>query len=73
MKFLSIVDLVSSRLYWTDGAHIQTSDLEREDLSSVHTTTVRHSTALTVYHNTLYWAECMGEPKDCYLYYCWKQ
>ena len=52
-----VVDLVSSRLYWTDGAHIQASDLEREDLSSVHTTTVRHSTALTVYHNTLYWAE----------------
>ena len=42
-----VIDLVSSSLYWTDGSHIQTSDLEGENLT----------TGLTVYCNTLYWAE----------------
>ena len=51
------IDLVSSRLYWIDGSHIQTSDLEGEDISTVYTTSVRRSTTIAVYHNTLYWAE----------------
>ena len=51
------IDLVSSRLYWTDGSNIQTSDLEGEDISTVYTTSVRRSTAITVYDNTLYWTE----------------
>ena len=52
-----VIDVVSSSLYWTDGSHIQTSNLEGENLSSAYTTKVRRSTGLTVYHNTLYWAE----------------
>ena len=51
------IDLVSSKLYWADGSNIQTSDLEGEDISTVYTTNVRRSTAIAVYHNTLYWAE----------------
>ena len=51
------IDLASSRLYWTDGSNIQTSDLEGEDTSTVYTTSVRRSTAITIYDNTLYWAE----------------
>ena len=51
------VDLVSSRLYWTDGSNIQTSNLEGEDISTVYTTSVRRSTAITIYDDTLYWAE----------------
>ena len=56
-----IIDLTSSRLYWTDGTHIQKSDLEGEGLSTVYTTNVRRPTALTVYHNTLYWAEWINQ------------
>ena len=51
------IDLVSSKLYWADGSNIQTSDLEGEDISTVYTTNIRRSTAIVVYHNTLYWAE----------------
>ena len=51
------IDLVSSKLYWADGSGIQTSDLEGEDISTVYTTSIRRSTAIAVYHNTLYWAE----------------
>ena len=52
-----VIDLESSRLYWTDGSDIKTSDLEGDELSTVYTTTVRRSTAIMLYHNTLYWAE----------------
>ena len=51
------IDLESSRLYWTDGSDIQTSDLEGDDLSTVCTAKVKRSAAITLYHNTLYWAE----------------
>ena len=52
-----VIDLTSSRLYWTNSAHIQTYNLEEKDLSNVCVTEIRRPTALTVYHNTLYWAE----------------
>ena len=52
-----VIDPVSSRLYWTDSSNIQASDLEGEDLSTVYTTKIRRATALTLYQNTLYWAE----------------
>ena len=52
-----VVDVVFSRLYWTDGSKIQTSDVKGEDLSTVYTTKVRRSTGITVYNNTLFWAE----------------
>ena len=51
------IDLESSKLYWTDGSDIQTSDLEGEDISTVYATSAKRSTAIAVYHNTVYWAE----------------
>ena len=52
-----VIDLVSFRLYWTDGSDIQTYDLKGNNLSTVYTTKVRRPTGITLYHNTLYWAE----------------
>ena len=52
-----VIDLVSTRLYWTDGSLIQTSGLEGEELSTVYTTEIRRSTGIAVYNNTLFWAE----------------
>ena len=53
-----VIDLISSKLYWTDQFKIQTSDLEGEDVSTVHTTRdARRPTGISFYDNVLYWAE----------------
>lgn len=60
-----VVDFLCSRLYWTDGNRIQTSDLDGKNISTVYTTDldVRRATAITVYNDTyaLYWAEWMNK------------
>ena len=52
-----VIDFVSSRLYWAGSNGINTSDLEGSNISTVYNTKSRRPTAISLYHNTLYWAE----------------
>ena len=52
-----VIDFVSSRLYWADIFKIQTSDFEGEGRSTVYRTESRRPTGISLYRNTLYWAE----------------
>ena len=53
------IDFISSKLYWTDGSKLQTSNFEGGDRSTVYngTTGVRRATGISLYGKTLYWAE----------------
>lgn len=52
-----IIDFTFCRLYWTDTYEIGRCDLEGKDQATVYTTTSRRPTAISLYNNTLYWAE----------------
>lgn len=52
-----VIDFTSSRLYWTVINKVVASDLDGGNISVVYTTQSRRPTAISVYNNTLYWAE----------------
>ena len=53
-----VIDFVHSKLYWTNGSEIQTSDLNGEVRSTVYrNSSVTRLTAISIYGNKLYWAK----------------
>ena len=52
-----VIDLTFSKLYWTEGSKIRTSDLDGGNRSTVYTTDAVRPTGIALYGNTLYWAE----------------
>ena len=52
-----VIDFISSRLYWASNRSIQTSDLKGENNATVLITNSTRPTAISLYGNTLYWAE----------------
>lgn len=52
-----VIDFIIFRLYWAGASVIRTSDLKGENISTVYNTKSVRPTALSLYDNTLYWAE----------------
>ena len=53
-----VIDFVHSKLYWTNGSEIQTSDLNGEVRSTIYkNSNITRLTAISIYGNKLYWAK----------------